>query len=186
VVGGPLVNGCTARVVDWAAFFCEYSMFVPPAEGRSHLIPGNNVVYTRSALEDARDLIDAGAWDMALHARLEELGRGRWMEPAMTLVHQRSFGFREFLVLRFHFARAFAGARVPARQRWRRMALAAGTPLLPAVLLARIARVVVGRGYHGSALARSLPVLMIFLTSGAIGELCGYVLGAGASGRKVE
>lgn len=186
-VGGPLVNGCADRLIDWAAFFCEYHKYLPPApRGPATDIPGNNVVYTRGALDECRDLLERGAWDSTLHARLLERGHVLWMEPDMALIHKKAFGFIEFLTQRFHLGRSFAGLRLAPQQRGRRAAFMAGSLLLPLVLLARIVRAVVSRRYHVGAFLASLPLLIVFLGSWSLGELCGYASGEGASTRKVR
>ena len=45
VVGGAIENAATERLVDWAAFLCEYSHCITPLpDGPSDWVPGNNVV----------------------------------------------------------------------------------------------------------------------------------------------
>lgn len=186
-VGGPLVNGCGGRLIDWAAFFCEYHKYLPPVpRGSATDIPGNNVVYTRAALDECRDLLERGAWDSTLHARLLERGHALWMEPDMALVHKKPFGFIEFLTQRFHLGRSFAGLRLAPQERGRRAIFMVGSVLLAPLLLARIVRAVVARRYHVGAFLASLPLLIVFLASWSLGELIGYASGEGASSRKVR
>jgi hypothetical protein len=64
VVGGSVDNAATARLVDWAAFLCEYSQLLPPLpEGPVPGLTGNNTVYRRSLLEKHRDTTRAGRWE---------------------------------------------------------------------------------------------------------------------------
>jgi hypothetical protein len=51
VVGGAVENAAVERVVDWAAFLCEYShCILPLPEGPASWLTGNNVVYPRELL----------------------------------------------------------------------------------------------------------------------------------------
>src|SRR6185503_17628122 len=46
VVGGAVENAAVDRLVDWAAFLCEYShCILPLQEGPASWLTGNNVVY---------------------------------------------------------------------------------------------------------------------------------------------
>jgi len=48
VAGGPLRNGATGRLVDQAAFLCDYSaVLAPQPEGAVEWLPGNNTAYDR-------------------------------------------------------------------------------------------------------------------------------------------
>jgi glycosyltransferase involved in cell wall biosynthesis len=51
-VGGAIEYAGDGRLIDRAVFFCEYGRYVPPFdEGPSVDLPGQNVSYTRAAIE---------------------------------------------------------------------------------------------------------------------------------------
>src|SRR4029079_14849460 len=53
VVGGGVRNVATDRLVDRAAFLCEYSHLLPPLRaGRVEALTGNNVIYPRALLQE--------------------------------------------------------------------------------------------------------------------------------------
>ena len=60
VVGGALENMACDRIVDWAAFLCEYSHCLEPApEGQAAWLVGNNVTYRHALLERFAHVIAA-------------------------------------------------------------------------------------------------------------------------------
>ena len=187
VIGGAVENGSVERVVDWAAFFCEYARFMPPLRGGPvEEVAGNNVVYDRAALNAVGSDDIGGSWEFFLHARLKERGIPFHCEPELLVSHRKEFGFAYFLAQRYHYSRSFAGMRLRGAPRWKRAAYAAATPLLPPLLLARIARAVAPRRRYWGRFVQAAPVLAVFLVSGAWGEAAGAIAGPGDSLRRVE
>jgi glycosyltransferase involved in cell wall biosynthesis len=186
-IGGAIENAAIERLVDWAAFLCEYSAFVRPLPaGVAHDIPGPNVAYKRAALEHMQDLLDDGRWENFLHARLEERGFELYRDPTVVVYHRKFFSLGEFLSQRYHYGRGFAGMRVQRAPIWRKAVFAAGSPILPPVILWRLGSRLFGRGRHRLIFLRALPLLALFTLSWSLGELIGYVLGPGDSLEKVE
>jgi len=186
-VGGGVVNDATERAVDWAAFFCEYHRHMSPVEGgRSDFIPGMNVAYDMKQLSPERDIFLGGVWENVLHQRLVERGYELGLDPAIVVGHRKHFTLGMFTRERYHYSRAFAGNRV-ASARWRkRLAWAAVTPMLPALLLTRVTREVLRRPGHLGWFVRSLPLIAYFSVIWSAGELVGYLFGPGASEYEVR
>ena len=93
--------------------------------------------------------------------------------------HKKHFGFGEYLSQRYLYARSYAGARMAGRPIGARLAYAAGTLVLPAVLIVRIARGVWGSGRYRGQLLRSLPLIGVFVLAWAGGETVGALAGPG-------
>jgi glycosyltransferase involved in cell wall biosynthesis len=185
VIGGAVENGSVERVVDWAAFFCEYARFMPPVRGGEvEEVAGNNVVYDRALLAELGAL--EASWEFFLHGRLKERGVRFFCEPALLVSHRKEFGFRYFLAQRYHYSRSFAGMRLSGAPWWRCLGYALATPLLPLVLFARITWAVAQKGRHGMRFLQSAPVLVVFLASWAWGEAVGALAGPGDSLAQVE
>lgn len=181
VVGGSIRNWPYRRVRDWAAFFCEYSRYMEPAPaGEVEDLPGMNVSYDRRAIEAIDDLLQAGKWESWLHARLVERGFVLWCEPAAVLDHAKDFGFREFVSQRYHYSRSYAGMR-NAELGSKRVLYALGSPLLPLVMYARIAKNVLARRRHRRELVLATPLMLLYMTVWAGGEAIGYAFGGGRS-----
>lgn len=181
-IGGAVDNGATERLIDWAVFFCEYSNFISPVpSGAVHDLPGPNVCYKRSALQDLEPLIREGYWETFLHWNLEAAGHALISDPGMRVIHKKDFAFRSFFLERFHYGRAFAGTRNTFVSPKRRLYYLLFAPALPPVLIIRIARRVLSRGRHRTAFVRSLPYILLFMVAWSAGELAGYALGPGDS-----
>jgi len=186
VVGGAVRNVKTARARDWAPFFCEYSAFMEPlASGPVDDLTGMNVSYDRQALAAIADLLAEGRWESDLHPRLRERGFRFWSAPGAVIEHAKDFGFLEFASQRYHYSRSFAGMRAAARGA-RRLVFALGTPLLIPLLSWRIVRNVRSRPGYGPAFRRAAPLVLVYTTIWAFGELVGYTLGGGKSILKVR
>lgn len=186
-IGGVIENAAVERLVDWAAFLCEYSAFVSPLPaGVVHDIPGPNVAYKRAALEQMQDLLDEGRWETFLHARLEERGFPLYRDPSIVVLHRKFFGLGEFLSQRYHYGRGFAGMRVQGAPLSRKAVFALGSPILPPLILWRLGKRLFGRRRHRAIYLRALPLLALFTLSWSVGEMIGYVLGPGDSLEKVE
>lgn len=186
-VGGAIENGRTARLVDWAVYLCEYHRHTfPTPKGVTDNLPGMNVAYTREALAQVQDLLGAERWEDALHARLRARGLALYSDPSILVSHEKSFRIGGFLAERYHYARAFAGARVERAARLRRLAYGIGALGLPPILLGRMGRQIFRRRRHRATFLRALPLLALFTFSWAAGESVGSLVGSGDSLAKVR
>lgn len=186
-IGGPVENGSTDRVVDWAVFFCEYTRFMGPVpRGEVPEIPGNNSAYDRRVFDRLGAELRAEVWESFLQARMRELGVAFYSIPEMVVRHKKEFGYVYFLIQRFHYSRSFAGMRMAGAPLWKRLTYAAATGLLPPVLLGRTTAAVWRKRRHIGWYLLCLPVFMTFLVSWAVGEAVGAVFGPGRSLERVE
>lgn len=186
-VGGGVVNGSVERAVDWAVFFCEYSgLMSPVAAGPADGLPGMNVAYDMDALNGERDAFREARWESFVHERLRRAGHTLGLDPSIVVEHRKNFTVRGFLSERFHYSRSYAGMRVEGSGRAKRLAWAAGSLLLPPLLVARVSANVLRRREHTRALARAFPLVVLFSVAWALGELVGYLTGPGDSLVKVR
>lgn len=186
VVGGPIANAVARRIRDRAAFYCEYNGFLLPVEtGAVPDLPGMNVSYDRAAIEAMQDLLDEGRWETMLHPRLRERGFEFWIDPALVIDHAKDFGFLEFSSQRYHYARSYAGDRRPSLGA-KRFVYAAGSVVLPLVLLRRIVRNVRASGEDQRRFTSSVPLIGFYLAVWAVGESIGYLFGGGRSLLKIR
>jgi hypothetical protein len=180
VVGGGVVNAATERIVDWAAFLCEYShLMAPLSPGPAEWLTGNNTAYERALLEECRDVVETGRWEDVLHEAFRRRGVVLWCRPDIVAHHKKHYRVGEYLSQRFLYARAYAGDRVKGASIGRRVAYGLLAFGLPPVLLARIVSRIWRSGAHQAELARSLPLLVLFVTAWALGEVAGGWLGEG-------
>ncbi|MDQ6888392.1 MAG: glycosyltransferase [Gemmatimonadota bacterium] len=187
VVGGAVENAATDRVVDWAAFLCEYSHCLQPLPaGPSTWLTGNNVVYRKDLLERHRAVTESGQWENHLHDALRAEGVTLLCRPDITVGHRKHYTIRQYLSQRYLFARSYAGARAVGASLPRRLAYGVAALALPPLLGFRIVSRVVAKKRHRRELLRSIPLLAVFVTAWAAGEAVGYVTGAGDSLARVR
>jgi hypothetical protein len=185
-VGGPVENGRDGPV-NWAAYFCEYAPYMAPvAEGEAIDLPGNNIAYKRPHLLRHARVLDEGKWESWLNDRLRADGVATASTNAMVVSHIKPFRLAEFLAQRFHFARSYAGMRRVDQSPGRRLVYGLGSLALPVLLSARVARTVLAKRRHVGRFLAVSPLVGLFLTVGAFGEMVGYLFGPGASLDKVE
>jgi hypothetical protein len=186
--GGPVDNAMRERAVDWAAFLCEYSRYLPPRTGGEvRDVPGMNVAYRRAALDRVDpEALRRGFWESTVHPTLLAGGSRFLLVEDAVLQHAKRFGFFDFLRQRLHYSRYFGGLRFERRARARRLAWAFLSLGLPALVLFRIARDALPRPAYRGAFLRSLPALSCFALAWALGEAVGYLCGPGDSLAEIE
>jgi GT2 family glycosyltransferase len=182
-IAGPIENGCTGRIIDWATFFCEYYRFMPPVQaGVTEYIPGNNVAYKRWALQTipAEDLAK-DFWENTLHPNLLQQGFQLRMEPRLKVSHQKHMGFFEYLGQRYHYSRSYAGARTHEQSLFFRLAYSVACTILPIILMKRILSYGFSKHLFRKELVLSTPLLTCFTIIWALGEMVGSLFGPGKS-----
>jgi hypothetical protein len=182
-IGGAVEPGAYKKGLDWGVYFCEYVRFMRPFQGEVQSLPGNNVSYKRTALEPflQGNSATTGFYDVFIHQSLQQSGHTLRAEPALALHHINSWTLSHLLNVPFHHGRGFAGMRLAGQPFWKCWFFAGITPLLPWLQLTRIARHVFTRQRYRLRLIRTLPEILLFSTSWAIGEWIGYVFGPGKS-----
>lgn len=182
VVGGGVENAATERLVDWAAFLCEYSHCIPPLpEGPSDWVTGNNVIYPRALLRQHRESLAPHLWENHLHDTLRRDGVELVCRPEIKVGHKKHYTVGEYLSQRYLYARSYAGARAAGASPLKRVAYGAAALALPPVLYYRIVSRVLGKRRHRAELVRSLPLLALFVCGWAAGEVAGAWFGPGDS-----
>jgi len=186
VVGGAIENVAVDKLVDWAAFLCEYSHCITPLpEGPAEWLPGNNVIYPRSLLGRYESVLGRGQWENRLHDAMRRDGIPLVCRPQISVGHKKHYTVGEYLSQRYLYARSYAGARVADAPLPKRLGYGVAALALPPLLMYRTVQRVVSKGRHRAELVRSLPLLALFVVSWALGEMVGYVAGPGDSLAKV-
>ncbi|HEV8125408.1 MAG TPA: glycosyltransferase [Gemmatimonadales bacterium] len=186
VVGGAVENAATERLVDWAAFLCEYSHLLPPLpDGPSDWLTGNNTVYRRELLDRYRAVTEQGRWENVLHDRMRDDGVTLFCRPAIRVGHKKHYTVWEYLSQRYLYSRSYAGARVAGTGMGKRLAYGLAALALPPLLFYRTVARIWGKRVHRGELVKSLPLLSLFVTGWAAGELVGAWFGPGDALSKV-
>jgi glycosyltransferase involved in cell wall biosynthesis len=186
-IGGAIENGSIARIRDWAAYLCEYSGLMPPLRsGEVDSIAGNNASYARTVLESVDESVKRDCWEFFLQEELKAQGVKFLSVPEIVLDHKKEFDVMYFLAQRFHYSRSFAAMRRARVSSSKRIYYLLTTPVLPFLLLCRIASQVTSKRRHYKLFILSLPLLLLYGVSYAFGEFIGYLIGPGQSLAKVE
>jgi hypothetical protein len=181
VLGGPVENGNRSSAYDWALFFAEYGVHVPPVvEGPVVAVSGLNVAYDRELLRGCADAwrrtLEEGRVNDALRAR----GHEPWMVPRALVVSHLPFTPRQAMGHLLAGGRQYGSYRVSRCGAASRLLLLAPSPLVLVVLLVRIVRRVAARDRRLlPPLVRSLPWLIVLLLAWTAGEATGYATGPG-------
>ena len=186
IVGGSVENRATGKIVDWAAFLCEYSHCITPMPtGPSDWVTGNNVIYPRALLQKYLDRLSPDQWENYLHGLMKDDGVTLVLRPEITVGHEKYYTLGEYLSQRYLYARSYAGARVAGASLPKRLAFGAASLALPPVLFARTIQRILAKKRHRAQLIMSIPMIAIFVLSWAWGEVIGSWFGAGNSLQKV-
>jgi hypothetical protein len=185
VVGGSVVNAATERLVDRAAFLCEYSQSLRPPEGPADWVTGNNVTYRTALLTSHRAAWHAGRWENHLHDELRRDGVVLVSRPAISVGHKMHYTVGSYLHQRYLYSRSYAGMLARGAGPARRLAMGLASFALPPVLLARILSRVWASPEHRADLLRSLPLQALFTVGWAAGEVAGWWLGPGDALQRV-
>jgi hypothetical protein len=176
VIGGAIENAVD-RPLHWALYYCDFGRYgLPFAAGPAAYVSDVNVSYKRSALDAVTDLWRHAYHETTLHWALRARGEVLFLDPRLVVYqHRPALGLRQALRERIAWGRVFAETRAAAAGSGLAWAYAAGTPILPLLLLARALRHM--RRQHRSAMqvARTAPLLFALLEAWAVGELIGYV-----------
>ncbi|MGI8619949.1 MAG: glycosyltransferase [Gemmatimonadaceae bacterium] len=173
-VGGPVVLKPGADRFDWGLYFSEFAPFAPAIASLAlpHL-SGANLSYKRAALVAARDLLEDGQWETAVHARWQRQGLALAMSCGAVEFHN-GMSVRDAFRMRFHYGRSYAANRFAGSPlRW---LYAAGAPLLALVLTWRAGRAARRAGLMDRFVA-ALPWVAGFNAAWAAGEMAGYLRG---------
>lgn len=187
VVAGAVENAATVRLVDWAAYLCEYSHCTPPLPaGPAEWLTGNNVVYPRALLERYRDVIASGGWENRLHDALKADGVVLTCRPEIVVGHKMHYTIGLYMSQRYLYSRSYAGARMQGAGLAKRLAMSVGSLALPPLLFWRTVSRIRAKGRHRTELVRSLPLIALFVVAWAVGEAVGAAAGPGDSLSRVR
>lgn len=186
IIGGAIENSANQTALDWAIYFYDYGKYMPPSQARStDDLSGLNVSYKKEILEQIRESYQNGFHETFINKELTGRGHDLYLLPTAIVCHRKNYAFQKTVVQFYHQARAFAGRRVADLPFSRRLIFAAAAALiLPILLPSRVVLRVISKRRRVKELLMSLPFLIILMSVWAFGEFCGYLKGAGESGRK--
>ena len=186
-VAGRVDLADDTTVTDWAVFYLRYSEFLTEPE-RVRDVPGiaaDNAAYEGEAIRRFMMETSDGFWEVEFHRHLKATGGRLRVVAGAAARYGRSFPLGTILSHRFHHGRHAGAWRVGVGER-SALAVAAASPLVPAVLAARTWRRVRHLGAHRARFVRALPVFVVLAASWALGEAVGALAGSPAHRRAIH
>jgi GT2 family glycosyltransferase len=177
-IGGGIANGNPHSLVGWAAYFCEFSRWMPGRfQGHMADIAGANMSYKKEAFKRFGTFI-GGTYcsDTEFHWRMANHHVKPRFIPSIVIHHQNIDNFKKFMHHEFQHGRSFARVRVKYKRfsGIRRWLYSFFWPLIALKRLTDIARDCISRKDYGLRLLTALPLLIPGLLSWSAGEGIGY------------
>ncbi len=179
VIGGSIGNAIPSNYVGWAAYFCEFSEWMPGSQRswRTNMATAN-ISYKKSAFQQYGRFIE-GTYgsDTDFNWRLGRAGHRVLWIPEISVRHKSLKRLGKFLRHEFHHGKDCGRMRIASRNfsLFRRWVYATCFALIPAKLFAVIAfRNFRYRGYLSHFL-KTIPLLMVALYAWSLGELVAYL-----------
>ena len=175
-IGGPIDPPRGGSAVDWATYFLRYSNYFKYEQEQTVTdIAGDNASYKRNAIAAHWESISEGFWEPEFHRLVLGAGQSLTFVPEIRVTQRGSFGIGRFCAQRLSHGRHFGRDRMRDKPWIFRLAGFMAAPLIPVMLLGKIVRRLTTKpSYLGPFLA-SLPVMLLFIVSWAVGEAWGYV-----------
>ena len=178
-VGGSVANGNPESLTGWAAYFCEFSAWLPGLPARwMRDAAGANVSYKKKAFQAFGPLIE-GTYcsDTEFHWRLIRAGNRPRFDPAIRISHHNIGKLPMYLRHEYEHGRSFGRVRrrygnLGPIQRW---ALCTFIVFLPLLLLLRIGWRVMRSKSMAFPFFRACPLLFAGLVAWSAGEFVGYL-----------
>jgi hypothetical protein len=174
-VGGAFDPPKSLGPAAWATYFLRYGVYLGYRERQPVAdLAADNAAYRRADLERHREQWEDGFWEPEIHRRLLAEGRRLLFEPRLRVEQRGSFGVGNFCRQRRHHGRRYGAHRLRGRGSAEKLARIATSPLIPPVLLAKVARRILPHRPYRTAFLTALPALALFVCAWALGEAEGY------------
>lgn len=183
-VGSVILNANPARMLSWLNLLIAYGPWTdPPTEpGLCGALPGHNITYKRAPLLAYGGALPAKLGrDGGLLDELRAGGHGFFLESRARIAHVNPSLLGVTAGLRFRAGRLYGAGR--ARREgwplWRRLLYVGAGPAIPLVRCWRLWRAYFAGGERSELVPRVYPFLLLGLVLDGLGQMAGYLAGAG-------
>ena len=184
MVAGPVTNGSSDGLADWANFLMTFAEVMPPIPARPlrRTPPMSNASFQRRVMLGGEP--PEGWLELVLAPTIAHEGRLLY-EDAIRVSHVQPRSLGDAITSHFHNGRSSAGLALPhmAARDWR--VRLATVPALSFILFVSVLRSIRGRAIPLRA-RMSLPFVWLLAASHTAGELVGLLRGEGQSARKLN
>lgn len=185
----PAIGGAVDKAGDdtpwnWGLYLCDYLRYKTPLpEGSARSLSDCNVSYKRASLAAISDIWTHEFHENMVHHALRAKGGILWLTPRIVVHERRTLTSRAAVRERYTYGRLFASTRIAGRPRLRRWLYLLVSPLLPLLLLTRVAGEALLKRRLAREFFRALPAVIALTSIWAIGEFVGYLTGRDGRGR---
>lgn len=177
-IGGVFEKLTPDKISQWAIYFVRYAPYLPSISPRlASQLAADNAVYQRWVFEKYAGLVEDGFWEHPVNLGLKADGHSLFLTPALRV----SMGYfsppGDFFHQRFLHGRVFGAERAARASPLRRLFYILTSPLIPLVLLLRVALHVLRNNTQTVKFFFSLPWILFYLLGWSSGELSGYLIG---------
>lgn len=179
VIGGAIDN-LVDRYVNRAIYFCDFGRYGPPLSGGpAEYVSDVNISYKRDALMSVREIWRDAYHETSVNWALRSKGEILFLDPRPVVSQNRPpIGLRDAWRERIEWGRVFAETRSSGISPAMRLGFAAGTPLLPFLLTARIWKHMRRQRRPLAFRITTALTAFVLLTGWAFGEMTGYLAGS--------
>jgi len=177
-LGGAIANGNPDSYVGWAAYFTEFSKWMPgtPAKMMPD-IAAANMSYKKEALEKYGKFIE-GTYcsDTEFHWRLAREGHGLGFTPSIMVSHCNIDHLGKFLRHEIFHGQSFARVRSRAQgfSRWKRIAYLLFIPFVTIKIFLQIGWKNLTNRVYLKHFIKTLPLVTLGVICWSLGEAIGY------------
>lgn len=182
-IGGAIANADPKTFVGWAAYFTEFSQWMPETWVQwQDDIAAANMSYKKEIFDRYGGFIEETyCSDTDLHWRLGRDGYRLRFIPSILVSHRSINRLDRFLKHEFFHGRCFARVRVQGQgfSRWKRCLYVTFAPLIPLRLFLKITLNNMRNRIYASQFLKSSPIVALGLICWSLGEAVGYAEGSG-------
>jgi len=181
VIGGAVEH--TGRgALNWAVYFQDFGRYqLPLREGPAQSLTDVNVSYKREALEPIRKSWAERYNEVVVHGALTRNRVVLWLRPQIVAHLDRGqLSLSDLVIERFWWGRLYGATCVRTFSPAKRLFYILFGPLIPIVIVGRMAIKVFGGRRNRGRFMGALPSILVLAPAWCLGELVGYVTGRAA------
>jgi len=184
-IGGAIANANPESYIGWAAYFCEFSHWMPGTQPRwLDDIAGANMSYKKEIFDKYGSFIE-GTYcsDTDFHWRIGQDAHRLRFVPSILVSHYNIDDLEEFLKHEFYHGRCFAQVRIQGQifSRWKRLVYVTFLPLIPLRIFLKVAFNSIRNRIYFHQFLKASPLVVLGLIWWSMGEAVGYATGSKAS-----
>lgn len=174
--GGAVLASESCTATDWAFYFVDFFRYAPPVvDGPSPTLTVCNVAYRRSDLERIDPSWKNFFHETAVNSELRSKFGPLVLDGSARVTMKRHVSFIDAMRERYVFGRLFGCTRIQRMNGFQRLAYTLGAPLLPFLLMGRMAAKASGESALRKKFIRSLFPVTGLVMAWSLGEFLGYL-----------